>query len=106
MKKVLTLCIIHKDFKILLGMKKRGFGVGKWNGVGGKVKEGENITDAAIRETKEEIRVLALNPEKAGVLHFKFPYKPSSTGRVYVEINGSQRELFPSVINAKFIEDN
>jgi len=60
-------------------MKKRGFGVGKWNGVGGKIdfeKGDKNIIDTAIRETKEEIGVLALNPEKAGILHFKFPYKP------------------------------
>jgi|GEM_PF-4498763 len=32
MKKQLTLCIPVKDGKILLGMKKRGFGAGRWNG--------------------------------------------------------------------------
>jgi hypothetical protein len=32
-KRILTLCIIHKNSKILLGMKKRGFGVGFWNGL-------------------------------------------------------------------------
>ncbi len=26
MKKILTLCIIHQNDKVLLGMKKRGFG--------------------------------------------------------------------------------
>jgi 8-oxo-dGTP pyrophosphatase MutT (NUDIX family) len=74
-----TLCLLIKKNKILLAMKKRGFGVGKWNGVGGKMdpeKGDKNIVDAAIRETKEEIGVLALNPEKVGILHFKFPYKP------------------------------
>ncbi|MEK7504190.1 MAG: hypothetical protein AAB550_01680 [Patescibacteria group bacterium] len=34
-----TLCFLVKDNQILLAMKKRGFGVGKWNGVGGKVNE-------------------------------------------------------------------
>ncbi|OIP76236.1 MAG: hypothetical protein AUK09_02515 [Parcubacteria group bacterium CG2_30_36_38] len=36
-----TLCLlIKRDSKeILLAMKKRGFGVGKWNGVGGKFDE-------------------------------------------------------------------
>ncbi len=49
-KKVLTLVYILKDDQILLGMKKRGFGVGKWNGFGGKVKLGEeSILDGAIR---------------------------------------------------------
>ena len=53
-KKILTLCIIHQHSKILLGMKKRGHGVGKWNGFGGKVEKGETIEEAARRETKEE----------------------------------------------------
>ena len=48
-----TLCPLIKDDQILLAMKKRGFGVGKWNGVGGKVEKGEEIIDAAIREIKE-----------------------------------------------------
>jgi len=54
MKKILTLCIIHQHPKILLGMKKRGHGEGKWNGFGGKVEEGETIEEATRRETKEE----------------------------------------------------
>lgn len=32
---------------VLLGMKKRGFGAGKWNGFGGKVQPGETIEEAA-----------------------------------------------------------
>ena len=34
--------LILKQKKILLAMKKRGFGSGKWNGYGGKVKENES----------------------------------------------------------------
>jgi 8-oxo-dGTP pyrophosphatase MutT (NUDIX family) len=63
-KRILTLCIIHKNSKILLGMKKRGFGAGFWNGFGGKVKEGESIEEAAKRETKEEIGVVPLDLKK------------------------------------------
>jgi hypothetical protein len=29
--------------EICLAMKKRGFGVGRWNGAGGKVSQGETI---------------------------------------------------------------
>ena len=44
-------------------MKKRSFGAGKWNGFGGKVKEGEEIHEAAKRETKEEAGIsLSPNP--------------------------------------------
>lgn len=39
---------------VLLGMKKRGFGVGRYNGFGGKIEPGEDILKAAIREMKEE----------------------------------------------------
>jgi 8-oxo-dGTP pyrophosphatase MutT (NUDIX family) len=40
--------------RLLLGMKKRGFGAGKWNGFGGKIEVGETPRAAAIREMKEE----------------------------------------------------
>jgi len=38
-------------------MKKRGFGEGRWNGIGGKVEPGETIESAVLRESKEEIEV-------------------------------------------------
>ena len=40
--------------RLLLGMKKRGFGAGKWNGFGGKIEPGETPRQAAIREIREE----------------------------------------------------
>ena len=46
---LLTLVLIMKGKQVLLGMKKRGFGKGKWNGFGGKVQDGEEILDAAKR---------------------------------------------------------
>lgn len=56
--------------KILLGMKKRGFGEGNFNGFGGKVKPGEAISDAAIRECEEEAGVTVTQLEPRGVLIF------------------------------------
>ena len=56
-KKVMTLCMITRGDEILLGMKKRGFGKGRWNGFGGKLMPGESIEDAARREVLEEIGV-------------------------------------------------
>ncbi|MFH1325549.1 MAG: 8-oxo-dGTP diphosphatase [archaeon] len=72
MKKTMTLCIIQKPEKILLGMKKRGLGEGKWNGFGGKVEENETVKEAAIRELKEEAGVIVDKLEKIGVNEFKF----------------------------------
>lgn len=73
MNKLLTLCLVTKGDQVLLGMKKRGFGAGRWNGFGGKVQEGETIVDAAIRETKEEAGIEVKNLTEVGVLEFVFP---------------------------------
>lgn len=47
--KLLTLVLVVRPGRVLLGMKKRGFGAGKWNGFGGKVQPGETIEDGARR---------------------------------------------------------
>ncbi len=70
MKKILTLVLIHQEDKILLGMKKRGFGAGKWNGFGGKIEEGETIEEAARRELFEEASLTVETLEKMGVIDF------------------------------------
>ena len=65
-----TLLFIRIDGKILLGRKKRGFGAGKYNGIGGKFEAGESADEAMIRETKEEIGVLPKNFEKMAIIKF------------------------------------
>jgi mutator protein MutT len=52
-----TLLLLRKDDQVLLAMKKRGFGAGRWNGVGGKLDEGETVEQALVRECQEEIGV-------------------------------------------------
>lgn len=75
-KKILTLCLLHQDNRILLGMKKRGFGAGKWNGFGGKVESAESIEDAAKREIFEEAGIVVVDIEKMGTLDFEFQGNP------------------------------
>lgn len=71
-----TLCLLVKNNKdILLAMKKRGFGVGKWNGVGGKVADGESIEDAAVRETGEELGITISKKEMRKVANIEFTFK-------------------------------
>lgn len=57
---------------MLLGKKKRGFGLGKWNGFGGKLEEGESLETAARREMQEECGITILDMEKRGLLLFSF----------------------------------
>lgn len=78
MRKLLTLTIVKRDHQILLGLKKRGFGVGRWNGFGGKVEERETIYAAAIRELYEESGIVAEKLEKVGILEFNFESSPQT----------------------------
>ena len=77
--KVLSLLFLRQDDKILLAMKKRGFGEGRWNGVGGKVEPGESIEQAMIRETKEEVGVTPTRYEKVGDIRFDEYFKGEPT---------------------------
>lgn len=70
--KNLTLCLLWNDSEILLGFKKRGFGQGRWNGFGGKVKTNESIVAAAKRELYEEAHLSAQQLEKIAELKFIF----------------------------------
>ena len=69
-KIVTTLCLLKKDNMVLLALKKRGFGEGKYNGVGGKIENGETAEEAMIRETKEEICVTPIEYEQVGIVEF------------------------------------
>jgi 8-oxo-dGTP pyrophosphatase MutT (NUDIX family) len=71
-RKILTLIMVTQPGKILLGMKKRGFGAGKWNGFGGKLEPGESILQACQRELEEESGIVAIDPIQVGVLLFEF----------------------------------
>lgn len=75
-KIITTLCIVHQHPRVLLGMKKRSFGAGRWNGFGGKVLEGETIENSLRRELEEEAGIKAKDLEKIGILDFEFTEKP------------------------------
>ncbi|KAG7189412.1 hypothetical protein KM043_017117 [Ampulex compressa] len=71
-RKIFSLVFVRKASEVLLGLKKRGFGQGKWNGFGGKVEPGESILQGAIRELKEECGLSGKNLKKIGILEFEF----------------------------------
>jgi len=81
-----TLCLLVKEKEIVLAMKKRGFGKGRYNGYGGKPNWGESIEAAAIRELKEEsgIDITAKDLKKHAEIEFHFPQKPEWSQRVHV----------------------
>ncbi|HUD07381.1 MAG TPA: 8-oxo-dGTP diphosphatase [Candidatus Saccharimonadales bacterium] len=68
-----TLLFLKDGNRILLAMKKRGFGAGRWNGVGGKPDKGETVNQAAVRECWEEVGVTPAEMKKSAILNFYFP---------------------------------
>jgi 8-oxo-dGTP pyrophosphatase MutT (NUDIX family) len=82
---ICTLLFLRKDNQVLLGLKKRGFGVDKYNGIGGKVNPGELIEEATIRECEEEIGVTPLDISQVAIIQFfQVPWK---NNRVDTEVH-------------------
>lgn len=80
-----TIVFCLRDGKVLLGMKKAGFGVGKWNGFGGKVKEGETFSLTAVRELEEEsgLTTTVADLESVARIEFFFADTPMFDCTVY-----------------------
>ncbi len=84
-----TLCLLVQGEpveQVLLGFKKRGFGQGKFTGIGGKVEPGERVIAAALRELGEEIGVALSEAQlkPMGVITFHFPAKPAWDQKVHI----------------------
>lgn len=87
-----TLCFLLKKEngfvkEICIAMKLRGFGTGKYNGVGGKFDPDagdETIEDTAKREAEEEAGVKLLEIKKVGVIEFEFLSNPGIGQRVHI----------------------
>jgi len=65
---------------VLLGMKKQGFGAGKFNGFGGKLEPGETAEEGAARELFEEcgLRADPAHLRCCGMLTYIYDTKPKS----------------------------
>lgn len=74
LKKHMTVSFITTDEEILLGLKKDKFGQGWWNGMGGKLEEGETYEVSAKREIEEESELSRehIVLSKKGLIDFYF----------------------------------
>lgn len=84
-----TLCFLMRENpsrEVLLGLKKTGFGAGKYAGFGGRIEVSETIERAAVRELEEEsgIKVSINEIYPVGHLTFLFPAKPDWSQTVHV----------------------
>jgi len=93
---VATLCFVLKGREVLLLLKSEGrFGGGKWNGLGGKLIEGETPLGCVKREVMEESGLEVPALEFQGTLYFRFGDDPLRDWLVHVystkEFNGEPR---------------
>ena len=81
-----TLTFLLRDEQVNLPRKKRGFGINRHNGYGGKQHDGESVEEAVIRELIEESSIYAEKSDliKCAELEFTFPEKPEWNQRVHV----------------------
>lgn len=72
--KLMTVGLIQDGRRVLLGMKKKGFGQGRWNGFGGKFDgtKDKSIDDTVDREFLEESTIKVLEHEQVGIIDFEF----------------------------------
>jgi len=84
-----TLCFLIGGDKVLLAMKKRGFGAGKFNGVGGKLETGESVAESVIREAEEEIgvKIALIDAKHHAKILFSFDNKPDWNQECHVFVS-------------------
>ncbi len=71
--KLATLCYIQHNNKTLMlyrNKKENDYHEGKWNGLGGKLEQGETPEECAIREVYEESGLIIKNPQMKGIITF------------------------------------
>ncbi len=80
-----VLCFIRdmQSRQLLLIHKKTGLGAGLINVPGGKIESGETPSEAAVRETQEEVGLKVENLKHSGELYFQFIDGYSIRGSVF-----------------------
>ena len=100
MKRYVVILLFNIDMsKVLLIKRKRNPYLNLYNGIGGKIEDGESKFDCCIRETKEEINVNLCCPKQLVTCVYpendKFKYNSN------VELN-----VFYDVIKENVFEEN
>ncbi len=82
--KVATLCYVQQNGKTLMVNVKKEGGLheGKWNGLGGKIDEGETPEECAVREVFEESGLKIKEPKLVGVI--SFPENVGKSGESWI----------------------
>lgn len=108
--KLATLCYVKNNGKTLMlhrVKKENDIHEGKWNGLGGKLDDGETPEECVIREIQEECGLTLKNPSLRGILTFPI-FDGIDDWRVFVfvakEFEGELTDSNEG--NLKWIDDN
>lgn len=77
-----TICIIKREDKVLLINKEAKVWMGRWNGVGGKIKQEETPEKCIIREVQEETGIQISQVTYKGVV--TWPVEKKRRGGMYL----------------------
>ncbi|MCH5586641.1 8-oxo-dGTP diphosphatase [Shimazuella sp. AN120528] len=77
-----TICIIKRADKILLINKDAKVWMGRWNGVGGKIKKEETPEECIIREVHEETGIQVAQVNFKGIV--TWPEEENTRGGMYL----------------------
>ena len=103
--KIIAGCVVEKDNKILMVQEGLDFCYGQWNFPAGHVNEFENVTDAAVREVKEET---GLDVKLKGVLPIcetELRNETHVTIRFVAEVIGGKIEFDSNeIVDVKWID--
>ncbi|WP_083964140.1 NUDIX hydrolase [Shimazuella kribbensis] len=63
-----TICLIRRKNQVLLINKEKKFWMGRWNGVGGKIEQGESPKASILREIEEETTIRLADVRSRGIV--------------------------------------
>ena len=79
-----TVCYLCKENEVLLAIKGKHIGEGRWNGYGGGIEKGEEARKAAVRELKEETDGVIVLPEHLEKIAEIDVHNTKGNGEVFV----------------------
>lgn len=104
--KIATLCYIQDNDKVLMihrNKRPEDKFYGFWNGVGGKVAEGESPEECIIREVREETGLTISDPQLKGILTFPNNHQSGESWYVFVfvarEFSGKLAENYEGTLH-------
>lgn len=93
-----TLCFIRNQDKFLMLHRNKHPNKGKWNGVGGKIEQGETPSQACLREVKEETGILLTSVTFRGIVYW------NNEGGMYVYLaETTQKDVTSSYEDRKSV---